>query len=483
MAKENRLFLSQHLSFSNTNICWQYLHLMEGKARCRLVLMWSDINAFFASAVFTLFLALFIAALQIRGIINVTLARILFAVGWLIVVIGAAASLNDAPLRHRVIAAIVVGTPVGILLLVTEIWAARNSKARENALATSQLHTKQKHQEGKSNIVNAPHNEFEPHNEFKPTVVVNVSASQAQNQLQSLSPISQPTLSAKIEEVAVDETSRPTPNIVCIGEYDGYVLTDEQGVFREYNGLDNSRKYALSAVFCNEPNPPQKISEINNVEAQIFLYDLDYPESLIYRVQRGYWLNEKSPYASFGRNSVRKLIIGTMEDLKFTVFENTSDSDGDSLPSKKTIRCPAGYKIKVRLVGGEHSEWSREFEFELRMPSEASYGFQYLSEKVKKVNKEFAKHHLGRFIGEGRRLLHESVKRDKQFYAEANKWCNEVERFIREFLLLRQAKKFSNITELRHYQHTTSKKSKRFLDELYTRFVNLEEIAKEYEED
>ena len=277
--------------------------------------------------------------------------------------------------------------------------------------------------------------------------------------------------------------SEPQPNIVCIDEYKEYVIIDEREVFREQGRVDNSAR-ALGAVFCNEPNPPKKISGINNVEAQIFYYSLDYPESLMHRVHRGCWLNEEFPYVSFGRATVRELIIGVLDNMEFTIFDNNHESADKYLPlSDKTFINPAGYRIRVRLVAGEHGEWCKEFEFELRTPSPASFGFQYLSEKVKRINRDFANHHLGTYIDEGKRLLDKDVERDETFYAEANKWCGDVEKFIREFLRLRQAKQFFNVTELRQYPHATPESSRKFLDELYTRFVNLEEIAKEYRTD
>lgn len=275
--------------------------------------------------------------------------------------------------------------------------------------------------------------------------------------------------------------SEPQPNIVCLGDHDGYAQVGEHDVFRVCSPGVESRQHVLGATFCNEPNPPLEIETLEHVEAQIFYYSLDFPERLMFRVHHGYWLNEEYPYVSFSPTSVRVLLLGVKDGIRFTVFDNNHESSDKYLPQlRRSIINLAGYRIRVRLIGGEHREWCKEFEFELRIPSEASYSFQYLSEEVKKINLDFANHQLGKFIDEGERLLGEFVERNEQFYAEATKWSNDVEFFMREFLTLNRAKRFLNITELREYPHSVLDGSKDVLDELYTRHMTLKEIALEY---
>jgi hypothetical protein len=276
----------------------------------------------------------------------------------------------------------------------------------------------------------------------------------------------------------------PEPNIVCIGEYDEFVILDEREVFHERGRANDLMKRALGGIFSNEPNPPQKISGINNVEAQIFYYSLDYPDYVIHRVHHGFWLDEAYPHVSFGINKVRELIIGVLDDRhRFMVFDNNHESEDKYLPlSKKIIINPAGYKIKARLVAGEYGDWCKEFDFELRIDGEVSFSFEYLTDEVKTRKREILSHQLERLISEGERFFSKpaaDIDWDG-YYSEAHTWRNEIYALIRENHGRHEADRFLSVSKLKFFPFDVPEGRLTFLSELYTQFVNVGEMAKEY---
>lgn len=91
--------------------------------------MTSEYTSFIVSGVMVL--GLIVAALQLAGVINLNVARILLCASWLVAVGLAAASLEIAALRHRMIAGAIVGIPFGIGLILLERWiTAKRSQAK-----------------------------------------------------------------------------------------------------------------------------------------------------------------------------------------------------------------------------------------------------------------------------------------------------------------------------------------------------------------
>jgi len=101
----------------------------------------SEIHIFLGGAILALFITLVTNALQIYGVINVSLARALLALAWIVAIVGVLGSMHNAPAKHLLIAGIVTGLPVGLGLIALERWAVSKTKPKtvesETALVTS----------------------------------------------------------------------------------------------------------------------------------------------------------------------------------------------------------------------------------------------------------------------------------------------------------------------------------------------------------
>jgi hypothetical protein len=105
--------------------------------------MASEIYGFIANPVFALVFALIISALQIAGVIKMITARILLFIAWLIATVGVSTSLNNAPLSHRGIAALLVALPFGVILLLLERWITKTVNRQVEPSVTEKREAKQ----------------------------------------------------------------------------------------------------------------------------------------------------------------------------------------------------------------------------------------------------------------------------------------------------------------------------------------------------
>jgi hypothetical protein len=85
----------------------------------------SDLNILIGSAAFALFVGLLTSALQLAGVISVNVARVLLTAAWAVAVLGVCGSMQNAPAKDLLLAAVVTGIPVGIGLIVVERWMTR----------------------------------------------------------------------------------------------------------------------------------------------------------------------------------------------------------------------------------------------------------------------------------------------------------------------------------------------------------------------
>jgi hypothetical protein len=390
--------------------------------------MFPEIREFISSPVLALVLAFIFFALERSEIITVKLARYLLLGAWIIAVANAAASLNDAPLQHRAIAAAIIGIPFGFALIVLDRWMARNIKGREaTALAPQAV--------GEKNL---------------------------------------------------------EPNIVCEGDADLFVTLGANKIFRRAEPKTAPLRVA-AVKFTNEPKPPHKVaSVVNNVRARIRFYDWDWHEKEDHRVDYGCWLNEASPYVSFNLTDkvVHYLIVAVFGLIKegdggykpeLTIYGNSPDKNM-SIPEYAN-RFSWDYRVKVSLIVGEHGEFSREYDFELRGDPKTSYSFEYITEEEKQNRRTSFAHELERsFIVKGERFF---VKPDEttdwgKYYSDAHEWRNGVYKYIKAHHGTSIARRFLDVPELKPFPHEIPDGRDRFLDELYTQFVNLKEMAKEY---
>jgi hypothetical protein len=96
----------------------------------------SEVNTFLASGILGVVLCLIFQGLEFRGVIDVKAARWCLFAAWCVAVIGAAGSLENAPVRHRLIAASLIAFPLGAVLVLVDRWASR--KVASKVLATAE---------------------------------------------------------------------------------------------------------------------------------------------------------------------------------------------------------------------------------------------------------------------------------------------------------------------------------------------------------
>ena len=314
-------------------------------------------------------------------------------------------------------------------------------------------------------------------------------ASQRAAQTAHTSPQRTRTVDRSLEPVP---EARPEPNIIC-RELDEFVKFEGDN-FHSNQPYDKSSLRVVGAMFSNEPNPPQKVGSVHEVEAQIIYYNLDYLNHQEHKVHHAYWIDDEHPHVSFEPNAVRKLVIGIIDcdNLSFTIYHNNHESVDKYRPALKHVyKDVKGFRIKVRLIAGEHGEWGKDFDFVLWGIQKTSYMFNYLTEEFRKTKREAFSRQLKAFIDEGDRLFGWHGYTAEDFFSKAHQWRDSVEAFIKDnevfirddytavnFVPL--ATRFLNVSELKRSPRAVADVNPRFLDVHYTRLLNLKEIAKEY---
>lgn len=273
------------------------------------------------------------------------------------------------------------------------------------------------------------------------------------------------------------------PNIVCLGDLDEFVKFEDD-FFQDIGQYDENSVRALGAILSNEPNPPQRIGSLTDVEAQVIYYDLDFPDRETHKVYHSYWLDERYPSVSFPRNAVRKLVFGVIDcdNHTFTIFHNNHESADKYLPaSKSPYRNCRGFRIKVKLIAGEHGEWGHEFDFVLKDIRENGFEFEYLSDEIKEEQRKIFNRELEKLLREGEAFVTMPLINVgwENFYRDIHDWRARVWALLAPFgrpLSYR----FTSHAELQPYPHKIADGYRSFFDELYTQIENLKEIAREH---
>lgn len=282
-----------------------------------------------------------------------------------------------------------------------------------------------------------------------------------------------------------------TPNIVCEGEGDLFVELVKHKIFRETDDCGPGALRADTLKFANEPKPGHKVASVNNVRAQIKFYDFDWPEREAYRVDYACWLNEESPYVSFdlSDNAIHHLMIGVFQNRKdvsdgfepeYTIYGNSPDRKAPL--SQSIIRYPARYRVKVRLIAGEHGEFSSEHDCELEIePGSGSFQFEYITEGEKQKRKESAQRELIKLITEGEAFVTAPLIKVgwENLYASIHDWIAKVSKLLDRLFGRSVSHRFTSVGELTPYPHKIHDSHRKFFDELYTRIEHLKEIARE----
>jgi hypothetical protein len=386
--------------------------------------MFSELHS--SITTFVIVLGILIAAFQLAGIINVTLARTLLVIAWIVAVGFASASLNEAPLKHRAIAAAFVGIPFGVALILIERWITRKVRSEEN----------------------------------KP-------------------PITQ-----------TGEPEKLAPNIVCLNHDDLYVKLDKNKVFRETERRTPGALRAATVKFVNEPKLGHKVASVENVRAQILFYYFGSPDYEHHRVHYGCWLNEESPYVSFNLsdNSIHQLIIGVFEsridgsndERGFVIYDNNPDRDK---PLSRTIEHNEGFWVRVRLVAGEYGEYSSEYYFYLQIKPNDYQSFMYYSEDSKKTWRMNVEQYLSNYIKEGEELLEESVVESNTYYSRLQVWRDNVSEWLTKTFGMYVSWRFYSVVDiqnLKKFPRNLLSGRNQTLDEFYTQLITPKEINEDY---
>jgi len=84
-----------------------------------------ELNAFLVSAALALVVSFILAAPSFSGIVHIKLTRVALLCAWIASILGVCGAMNNAPLRHLLIAGAVLGIPLAALMIAFERWIAR----------------------------------------------------------------------------------------------------------------------------------------------------------------------------------------------------------------------------------------------------------------------------------------------------------------------------------------------------------------------
>jgi hypothetical protein len=279
------------------------------------------------------------------------------------------------------------------------------------------------------------------------------------------------------------------PNIVCLPEDRlDFVELDRHQVFRESEYYGSGALRAVAAAFTNAPKPPHKVGSASNVSAQIEVYEAEWPDRERYRVNYACWLNEESPYVSFKLGTVHHVVLGVFQHKKdgasgfepeFTIYGNSPDRNAPL--SKYPDRFSKYLKIKVRLIVGEHGEFSSEHDFELQHTPGQGFTFGYVSEEEKQQRRTYFNGEVSKLIAKGEAFVTIPLINPnwEELYDKIHKWKAEVSTLLHRHHGWPLSHCFSNTSEPKPYPHKIPDGYRSFFDALYTQIENLKEIARE----
>ena len=285
------------------------------------------------------------------------------------------------------------------------------------------------------------------------------------------------------------DTTTLAPNIVCLGESRlDFVEFDRHQVFRESNYYGAGALRAVAVEFTNAPKPPERVTPISNVTAQIVFYDAEWPDREEYRVNHACWLNEESPYVSFNLDTIHYLIVGVCQHKRdgtdgfepdFTIYGNSPDRNSPLL--KYPDRFTARFKIKVKLIVGEHGNFSSEHHFELEHTPGQGCGITHITEEESQKRKVYINGELMKLIARGEQFVTTPLINPgwDKLYEDIHKWTGEVSALLQRNFGIPLSSRFTSVNEVKPYPHKISEGRRSFFDELYTRIENLKEIARE----
>ena len=294
----------------------------------------------------------------------------------------------------------------------------------------------------------------------------------------------------------VDSKKPPEPNIQCLRELDIDVELTSRQVFVESSSFDTPLR-AFGIIVQNRSKPPAKVSAIEDVQAEILFYDLDFPENEYenHRVHRACWVGELGYKVSLPIDVPKYLLCGVFETRsekevgyrdRFTAYGHPED-DADEL-STYTWSNSHGALIKIKLSAGLNGEFGKTFDCELRIDSSdvTKYGvhftFVWLSDEVKKERYAEQLSQFAALIKRGERILTESTGvYDRDLWDKIHRWRDDSLGFIRRSYGLRPDYRLTSSEDVQIYHEPKNDHS--FVNEFFTQIQRLKEMEKELRRD
>ena len=286
-------------------------------------------------------LGLIVAALQLAGIINLNIARILLFGSWLVAICLAAASLENAPLRHRAIAAAIAGIPFGLLLIFLERWIVRK-RTKGESIPKPKLDP---------NIVCLGSDDWyvllDKHEVFRETDHENPRRLRAAT-------------------VKFTNESKPGKKVASIANVRAEI------VYYDTDWPDREAHRVHYGCWLNEETPYVTFDLSDKAVQQLIIGAFE----------------EKSE-GGFER--------------RFMIYGNSPDRNAP-LTQLFWGEC-RGFRIKVRVIAGDNGEYTSDYDFDLEIDPGSTYSFEYLSDDSKRIRREGAAHQFQTTIVQGEKLL------------------------------------------------------------------------------
>lgn len=127
---------------------------------------------------------------------------------------------------------------------------------------------------------------------------------------------------------------------------------------------------AVLATFGNMPKPGQRVTDLENVRAQIVFYSSKNPAGEFARVDDGCWLDGDSPLGDFPLNKSRQLVVGvwSYHGSDRNKLRLCGYFEGVKKPKLMEPFNPSftDFRVRVTLIPDGYSELSQQFLFDLK---------------------------------------------------------------------------------------------------------------------
>jgi hypothetical protein len=167
--------------------------------------------------------------------------------------------------------------------------------------------------------------------------------------------------------ITAKTTPKPEPNIQMLGlPRKTLVERDDNFVFREV--LNSARpRWAVVVDFQNKLELGQQIKGLDDVLSHLTF--LNTTGDLSWLLKRGFWLEQASPRATFGRGDTRTLFIALIQETQagtyITTYENKHDEQSRLQTPPITFSPNDSISVKVVLFTQTRHRFHKECEIQL----------------------------------------------------------------------------------------------------------------------